>query len=545
MASKGFTVLGFPCNQFGAQEPGDAEEIANFCKLTYDVSFPMMGKIDVNGDNAAPIYRHLKDEAPGLLGIASRSSGTSPNSWSTARARWSSAIRRRPSPRISRRTSRRSFSPVCVSPVVEGMFPLLRQGVPMATTGPVGERERIAEMDILRGVALLGVLLMNFVAFAGPGWMATETQLKALPSAEIDWWTFEAIRLFVGDKANTTFATLFGLGFYIQMTRGEGRPGFEARYRRRLLWLLIFGWLNAIFLWVWDILNLYALAGFFLLMTRRWSTRGLVIFGTLAALYSDHLQDWLIKTLAIPLPDRDYLYADAAILQRQDVAVHGSYWQNVESMWTITWVEWLAGGLMVAWVIYALGRFALGAAIGRSGVLSDVDRHLPLFRRIAATAIPLGLVLGLLIRLIMRDYLQLPGGADGWKEFAGILRSPAALILAAGYCSGIIVALRSPWGRRLFTPFGAVGRMALTNYLAQGFIYAFILFGVGPGLGLAGKIGSFAVVLICLAFFAAQMVVSHLWLARYRFGPMEWIWRTLTYGERPQMRRAQPIPATA
>ena len=67
-ADKGFTVLGFPCNQFGAQEPGDAEEIANFCKLTYDVSFPVMGKIDVNGDEAAPIYQYLKDEAPGLLG---------------------------------------------------------------------------------------------------------------------------------------------------------------------------------------------------------------------------------------------------------------------------------------------------------------------------------------------------------------------------------------------------------------------------------------------------------------------------------------------
>ena len=68
---QGFTVLGFPCNQFGAQEPGDAEEIANFCKLTYDVSFPVYGKIDVNGDNAAPIYQHLKDEAPGLLGSKS------------------------------------------------------------------------------------------------------------------------------------------------------------------------------------------------------------------------------------------------------------------------------------------------------------------------------------------------------------------------------------------------------------------------------------------------------------------------------------------
>jgi glutathione peroxidase len=69
--SEGFSVLGFPCNQFGAQEPGNAEEIANFCKLNYDVSFPLYGKIDVNGDKAAPIYQHLKDEAPGLLGSKS------------------------------------------------------------------------------------------------------------------------------------------------------------------------------------------------------------------------------------------------------------------------------------------------------------------------------------------------------------------------------------------------------------------------------------------------------------------------------------------
>jgi glutathione peroxidase len=67
-ADKGFEVLGFPCNQFGAQEPGNAEEIANFCSLTYDVTFPLLGKIDVNGPNAAPIYRHLKKEAPGVLG---------------------------------------------------------------------------------------------------------------------------------------------------------------------------------------------------------------------------------------------------------------------------------------------------------------------------------------------------------------------------------------------------------------------------------------------------------------------------------------------
>ena len=414
-----------------------------------------------------------------------------------------------------------------------------------ATAGPVGERERIAEIDILRGVALLGVLLMNFVGIAGPGWLATDTQLEALPTATIDWWAYEVVRIFVGDKANTTFATLFGLGFYIQMTRGEGRPGFEARYRRRLFWLLMFGWANALFLWVWDILNLYAVAGFFLLLTRRWSTRTLVIFGTVAALYSDKLQEWLVKAFALPIPSTDYLYTDAAVLERQATAVSGSYWANVQSMWQSTWGEWLVGGLMFAWIIYALGRFALGAAIGRSGILENVDRHLPLLRRVASIGIPLGIALGLLIRLLAHKALPLPGDLSTWAEFGGSLRSPAALILAAGYCAGIVVALRSNWGRTVFTPFGAVGRMALTNYLAQGLIYAFILFGVGPGLGLAGRIGSLAIAIISFAFFALQIGFSHWWLARYRFGPMEWVWRTLTYGERPKMRRMDALPATA
>lgn len=414
-----------------------------------------------------------------------------------------------------------------------------------SNAGPVGERERIAEMDILRGVALLGVLTMNFIAMAGPGYLATTAQLNSLPTAPIDWWAYEFVRLFIGDKANTTFATLFGLGFYIQMTRGEGKPGFEARYRRRLLWLLLFGWLNLTLLWVWDILNLYALAGFLLLLTRRWSTKTLVIVGAIAALYSDKLQEWLVKVLSLPVPNSDHLFTAEATLQRQQIAVSGDYWANVQSMWNMTLQEWLLGGMIIAWIVYAFGRFALGAAIGRSGVLENVDKHRPLLRRVARIAIPLGLMVGLIIRIVMRDIVSLPGEADDWKTFAGIIRSPAALILAAGYCAGIVVALRSDWGRALFTPFGAVGRMALTNYLAQGFIYAFILFGVGPGLGLAGKIGSFGILMICAAFFALQIAFSHWWLARYRFGPIEWLWRTLTYGERPRMRRSETLPVTA
>ena len=96
LSPRGFAVLGFPCNQFGGQEPGDAKQIADFCDSKYDVSFPLFGKIDVNGANAHPLYEYLKRRSRACS--ARRSNGISPNSWSTAQARWSRATRR-PRPR--------------------------------------------------------------------------------------------------------------------------------------------------------------------------------------------------------------------------------------------------------------------------------------------------------------------------------------------------------------------------------------------------------------------------------------------------------------
>jgi uncharacterized protein len=411
--------------------------------------------------------------------------------------------------------------------------------------GPISSSQRIAELDVLRGVALFGVLLMNFVGFAGPGVMATVEQLQALPTAPIDNGAYFAVRWLVGDKANTMFATLFGLGFYLQMRNGEGRPGFEARYARRLFWLLVFGWLNALLLWVWDILNLYALAGFALLAMRRWRTRSLLMFGIVAALYSDKLQDWLNDLAGGVFADTSSLFGDAGILERQAVALTGDYPALVQSMWHFTYLDWIAGGVLVAWLIYALGRFALGACIGRSGILDDIRGHLPLLRRIAAVCIPLGLALALGSRLL-ESGAWAPSGSAAWETLGAVLRSPSALVLAAGYSAGIVVAYHSGLGRRMFGIFAPVGQMALTNYLVQGFLYGFVLFGVGPGLGLAGSIGTSAVILICVAFFALQIVFSRWWLSRYRFGPMEWLWRVLTYGSRQPFRRhAQPAAAAA
>lgn len=410
---------------------------------------------------------------------------------------------------------------------------------------PVGQDGRIRELDVLRGIALFGVLTMNFAWIAGPGVGITEAQAAALPTASADHWAYWAIRWLIGDKANTVFATLFGLGFYLQLQRGSGKPGFEARYRRRLAWLLVFGVLNTLFLWVGDILHLYAIAGFLLLAMRRWSTRALVVFGAIAALYSDKVQEWAVKALSLPFANSEPYYTDAGIIERQAVLTSGDY-SSITAYWAeFTWLDWITSGVIVAWTIYALGRFALGAAIGRSGILENIRSYIPLLRRVAWIAIPTGLLVGFVIRLIYTEAWTPLGENEGLVTIARMLRSPAALLLAAGYCAAVVVALQKQWGRRLFGVFGPVGQMALTNYLLQGFIYMFVLYGGVLGLGLAGRIGSFAILTTCIVFFTLQTAFSHWWLARFRFGPMEWVWRALTYGERPQFRIAPRTPSPA
>ncbi|MFZ9394782.1 MAG: DUF418 domain-containing protein [Erythrobacter sp.] len=407
-----------------------------------------------------------------------------------------------------------------------------------ATAAPVEQSERIAELDVLRGFALLGVLIANFDGFAGGGMMATGAQLAALSTVPIDHIADFLVEWLVLNKANTLFATLFGLGFYIQISRNGDRPGFVRRYSRRLFWLLVFGWLNLTLLWVWDILNVYAVTGFLLLAVRRWSTRSLVMVGFVLAMLSSSVMEVLAEAAGITLMDWNP-YSDAAVLERQAASIAGDYGALNALFWRYTWTEWFACGMFFFWIAYAGGRFMLGAAIGRSGIVDKITDNLALLRRIRNIALPLGLLVAFALTALNQWDDQLLG--ETGVTIADVLASPSALLLAAGYACMIAVAWNTASGRSLLGLLKPVGQMALTNYLAQGLLYALVMFGVGPGLALAGKVGSAQVLAICMAFFAFQALYSRWWLARFRFGPMEWLWRWLTYGgSAPAMRRVAP-----
>ena len=413
-----------------------------------------------------------------------------------------------------------------------------------AEASPIGGRERIELLDVVRGFALFGVLIGNLL-WTGPEASLSDAQLAALPTAGLDRWAV-ALWHFVGqDKANTLFAFLFGLGFAVQLERGERRGGsFVGRFARRLTVLLGIGLVHNCFVWYGDILHLYALTGFLLIPMRKASNRTLVVAGLLLVLFARPA--FYFGTGAIPrvdaylesLPD---FYDDAAREARGAKLLSGSYRDVIEVNVDATVNDWILNFTFVPWIGYVLGRFLLGYWVGRNRYLEDAGRYAAGWRRLLRLALPFGL-LGSALRAFVEFHDIQPGGAAGWC--ARMMIQVGIVALAASYLAAIVLLHlgSEPWRRRL-SLLAPVGRMALTNYLMQSALYLFALYGIG--LGLLDELGATGMWLLGMAFFAVQIVVSRWWLARFEFGPVEWLWRTLTYGRRPPFRRSLPASPAA
>jgi len=401
---------------------------------------------------------------------------------------------------------------------------------------PVAGGERLALMDVLRGVALFGVFLVNFIQFAAVNVMSTELQLLSLPSAPVDLALYDVLGWLFFDKANSIFAFMFGLGFYLQMQRLEARGAdFELVYLRRLCVLLVIGTIHVVFIWAWDILHLYALAGFALLALRNVSNRDLLAYGVICGLLGRAMQKTLTEFTGLGTwTGETGNYAEAAVLVRQQLSESGDYFGIVRNFLDWSVIDYLANGLIVGWFFYALGRFLIGAWVGRHGWITRAHDFLPQWRRVAQWTLPLGLVLEAAATML-RESPLLPEMEHKYF-FGDLIHLFAVPVLATGYVAALITLYHGRRGARLLAPFAWLGRMALTNYLTQSLVIAFVLFGIGPGLALAGKIGTTALLGIVIAVYAAQVLVSRWWLQRFAYGPVEWLWRALTYGKAPAMR---------
>jgi len=403
---------------------------------------------------------------------------------------------------------------------------------------PMSPASRIGVLDALRGAALFGVFLVNFVVFAND-LIATEAQMDALTTRRLDGAVRLAMNWLVTDKANTLFAFLFGVGFALQRERLlAAGADFNTLYLRRLVVLLLMGVGHLVFVFTLDILHLYALAGLALYAMRNLTDRTILVTGLLLAVGCR----WLVEALAgfsdVPYSGEAAAYfGDAAAATRQALSLDSDYAGLVRHFAAYFWYDMIVTASAFGWLGYSLGRFLLGKWTYDRGILTEPAAHAGALSIVARRVLPAGLLVALAVVLLRHQGAVDSGGFA--EVLLNLVSEITTLAIAAGYVSLFLMASQTASGWRLLSVFAPVGRMALTNYLLQSVLIGFVLFDLGAGLGLGGRIGSLAVVAFVVTGFALQVVFSLAWLHWFRFGPAEWLWRALTYGTLPNIRRAR------
>jgi len=409
---------------------------------------------------------------------------------------------------------------------------------------PVAPPERIAAMDVLRGFALLGIFLMNIEWFGGRPLVTMQLGLDANLRG-IDHVVGWIIYTFVQGKFWTLFSLLFGMGFAVMLTQAEraGRS-FVVPYLRRTLGLLGIGLAHALLIWSGDILFSYAIAAFALLLffrkmpvPRLWKWGVGLYAGLFALVLIVSLGAQLIPAAAVPdAAERAELQKEVAELTQASTAEAQAYGQGTYADAAAERVKYFVKHALPMSLVFAplaIGMFLIGAWLLRSGAIVEPAIHLSLFRRLAWIGLPIGLTLAVL-SAAMQPSFDATSGSRGIAALS--LMMLANLPVCLGYASVIVLLLQRPaWASRLAW-LAPAGRMALTNYLLQSLISTLLFHGYG--LGLWGQLSRLDQVLVVLVVFALQVVVSRWWLARFRYGPMEWLWRGFTYLKLPALRQS-------
>lgn len=397
------------------------------------------------------------------------------------------------------------------------------------TAIPVKSSERYAILDVLRGLALLGIALANFPEFSLYSFLPVEAA-GGMPTAGIDRIVRYLQYIFIDGKFYTIFSLLFGIGFSIIITNAarKGANGFRIFYRRMFVLLLI-GFLHLMFLWSGDILMLYALLGMLLPLFRNASNRALLV--------------WAFVLMAIPVAvdfivELSGIYPSASVVELQQFYCNKygitdenfAYWLRDAEHYGGTF-EFLIQGALVRIQEFidgnryfkVMGLFLLGFCIGRNRLYTDLAGFMPQLKRIARYGFIIGLPLSFIYAWSAMNGRPWGLGTHASLYFVSVF--PLGFAYVAGLC---LCYLRHPQWKG-FHFFAMPGRMALTNYIGQSVFGMLLFYGIGFGFG-AG-VGLVYVVLIAAGVWIVQALFSSFWLHCCQFGPLEWIWRMLTYGK--------------
>ncbi|MEV2256252.1 DUF418 domain-containing protein [Streptomyces sp. NPDC050147] len=411
---------------------------------------------------------------------------------------------------------------------------------PLPTPTP-GERRqsggaRLAQVDALRGFALLGILMVNitYMASAYHGTGLEDPGLGGPVSEAVRW----LVAVFFEAKFFLLFSFLFGYSFTLHIDSAERRGArFTPRFLRRLAGLFVIGVVHAVFLFPGDILTLYAVLGLILLALRRIQPRTAAWIAV--ALLAVTAVVYVLLALAVghaggggTIPQ-----STASAAAQATEALRGGPASIMEAH--LKELPDVAFLLVFFQAPSALAAFLLGLAAGRRRALADTDRHQRLLRRLQLTGFAVGLPGGIVYADASLNHPE-----SAYQLFAMGLDVITAPLLAAAYAATVLRLVRSRRGQSVVTVLAPAGRMSLTNYLGQSLACALLFTGFGAAL--IGRVPPIGVVAIALTLFAAQAVASRWWLRHHAYGPLEWglrAWTTLsTPPWRPRSGTRSPQP---
>ena len=399
--------------------------------------------------------------------------------------------------------------------------------------GPTAEPERISSLDTLRGLALLGILVMNVQSFSMPvSAYVNPTNYGDLRGINFAVW--HTSHLLFDQKFLSVFSMMFGAGIALMTSRVVERGERPARlHYRRMLWLLLFGLLHSYLLWYGDILVLYALCGMLVYPARKWKPRRLLIVA--AALLAVGSLINLLFGLSMPYWPREQVTEVAKMWQpppekinAELQAYHGGWLKQMEhrvptalqfQVFPTLFLIWKPAGLML-----------VGMAFYKTGVLAAQAS-----RAVYAWMVAAGVVVG----LPLVGYGVHRNFAAGWTmrysmSFGTQWNYWGSLLVACAWMGALMLICKSGAWQGLRSRLAAVGRMAFTNYLLQTLLCTAVFY--GHGFGWFGSAERWQQALVVVGVWAFQLIASPLWLRHFDFGPLEWLWRSLTYRARPPFR---------
>ncbi len=402
-----------------------------------------------------------------------------------------------------------------------------------STLSPVKQANRIILLDALRGFAIFGILMVNFPIMYQPVTsvlMGSQSDGSTLYNLS-EWF----IKFFFEGKFYVIFSLLFGYGFWLFLNKkvDDGRS-IVPIFRRRIFFLFLFGALHVILLWAGDILMYYALFGFILLLFRRVSDRGLIKWAiwigaipSVLAVFSSTMVGLASVSPDVSVEIKEGFAASIAFLEsfnQKAIEIYssGSFLEIIYIR--LAEYRMLLPGLLFFYPV-VLSMFLVGFWAARKGIMSDYASRIPFFRRVFWWGLGVGVVNSMLYAISFQ--YAVPSIPGTWEAINTVSHTLGGVFLGLCYVSAIVLLHARGRAEGLMNLIAPVGRMALTNYLMHSII-AVVLFH-SFGFGLFGQIELWQGILITFLIFALQIPFSIFWLKRFRFGPFEWLWRSLTY----------------